>query len=607
MINVARRLQLEKLLADNTTFHTLFIFDIESIICNKNASELNISDKIVKFNNKIYLMEINNELIEGDFLDSINHMSKNDHNLIANFFKAVIMNISKISFFLMENFLKGVFDDNFTAIVYLRGNNIDILIRKSQIFSRFQNNLGLNIWQSLINDYLSSDESTLIPLIIRLHKYFIYLENYLKRETLESVNSEDNIVNEIFEDLKFIIYHLSGNIITHQDLICNINNIHNLNRVSSKDLNKKNKTPIDNITIDKFLSTWFDEYRNTNIEAGLALNANDSNQNDYGAEVDLPKNEFKINSLNNVNIIDSSECDHASKSEMEIEASLESCESESIFPKLSDSIIETNDLIGAKNKRLFGYCKTELINRKYSSSTSIPHSKFHKHNSITPFSKILMAVNTARRRVREYRHKQKIDKVKSMEGDLNFDEDKVQKDLEKCVFWNETLLKCPVFSYNKNNNEPGFNKCSPKANLTQNEPFENEDTSPSVSRRDVEIQVDTFRKNDTEDCKKHRVTNRKVEDAIVSRKERTEDFEVSKDYPGGNQYVSKTSNQIMNGNQYGWRNSVFKYTPLSGYNFNFNTPICYLYSNSPFVQMQGVNPIMITGKLGYKKNYTYRM
>ncbi|KAJ1607477.1 hypothetical protein OJ253_2374 [Cryptosporidium canis] len=488
IINVAKRLQAEKSVTEKKPHHTLFIFDIESAIYDKDIDYF-ISDQIVQLYNKIYLLEYN--CIESEiFIPNLSASRDDINNSIISFLKSLTSIMAKTSNFLLDIFYKAIFDCRFSSIIYIPSNEFNFIVDKHSNESDSFCNTKFNFWNKLSNESIYEYEGTLVSLIEKFHNYCCYFKHYynFKHEGNENNSSEFSDLPKAIDDLKLILFNLCGQIMASEDLLLKIESTGDLYGLLNIENSLINGTPIDFQMIDQYLIDWCDKSEGSN--ESLVSSFREIYQDEYVHESNAfcanftSEYRFDFEKFNKVE--DSTYC--LSQSNIELESELVNNRDKNQTYNLNKSVIGINDEfrrinLGSSNNhnQLNGLCEKQTR-----SFLSIPnHFKFNKHSE-TPLSKILFAVNTARRRVREYRHKQQA--IKSSRTDETSEQaSTLQSNPEKHIFWNKTLSKRPVFQYIKSN-ELEYN---PQKEFSPQDEVEIYNVQLN-SRKDAEVQVNTI-------------------------------------------------------------------------------------------------------------------
>lgn len=607
IINVAKRLQLERSATEKEIFHTFFIFDIESAIYDKNVEGCFVSDKMVKLYNKIYLLEYNySNCVESNALIPTASIKLGDiSNSMISFFKNLTSTMTKTSNFLLNIVSKAILDSNFSSIIYFQSSGLHLLIDKCIIDPNLFSNTKLNLWNKLNDQSIYNSESTLVPLIERFHNYCSYFKSYFalkNEEKNEIIASQFNNLTHALDDLKLVLFHLSGKIMTNEDLLFNIESTGDLYELINNENPYIHRTPIDFHTIDQYLIDWHEcsERGKESIISSFREICQDEYLNESNVYCtnftsDCP---YELEQLNNLE----NSTPSLSHSNLELDSELISSRDQIQECNLNKSVIGINDELKRIKHSKSNHCNkfSNFSERHTRSCLSIPnYVKLAKHSE-TPLSKILFAVNTARRRVREYRHKQQANKD-SEASEINETIKPFQSNSEKYVFWNKTLPKRPVFPYNENNEiEPDPpNECSKKEEIEI-------DIKPSTSKKDVEIQVNIVDSNDnSEYCATQEDTNNEndVNKAGISQ---NDSKEVAENYIYKNQLLGS---DLLNGwtgigNNF-YKNSV-SYNPVNTFQLNYQRPIVYQHSNcSPMFPGQNMGFGAFSGRPGNGNNYYF--
>lgn len=611
IINVAKRLKLEKSATEKETFHTLFIFDVESVIYDKSAEDCFVSDKMVKLYNKIYLLEFNyGDCIESGTLIPTDSISLEDaNNSIISFFKDLVSVMTKTSNFLLGIVSKALFDSNFSSIIYSQSSGLNVLIDKCIMEPDSFCDAKFSLWDKLNDVSIYKGESTLVPLIERFHSYFSYFKSYFalkSQEQHEITASQFDNLTQALDDLKLIVFNLSGKIMTSEDLLFNIENTEDLYELLSNQDSYIHRTPIDFDTIDQYLIDWCDSSEKG--KESIMSNFREICQDEYSNESNVYCTNFtsdcpyELEQLNN----NEESIPSLSHSNLDLGSELMSSRDQDQEYNLNKSVIGiSNELARIKHGKSNSCNKFSNFSEKHTKSCiSIPnYVKLAKHSE-TPLSKILFAVNTARRRVREYRHKQLANKDPEA-NEANQEIRPFQSNSEKYTFWNKTLPKRPVFPYSKENET----ESTPQDECSKQEEVEIEidiDIKPSTSKKDVEIQVNI---SDSKDSPEHCVAKDEASiehDLNKTGISQTDSSEVSEKYVYKNQPLGSESLNGwagMGNNLY--RNSI-SYTPVNAFQLNYQRPIVYQHSNcSPMFLGQNMGFGAFPGRTGNGNNYYF--
>ncbi|KAH8582596.1 uncharacterized protein ELE39_001252 [Cryptosporidium sp. chipmunk genotype I] len=488
MINVARRLQFEKLGTEKELFHKLFVFEIESVIYNKSIEDCCISKKV---ENKIYLLDYYYGLNEPTwFIPSKLIKLEDINNSIISFFTDLISMMARTSHFLLEIVSNAIFDNNYSSLIYAQCNGLNLFIDKCNTESISIQNSTSNYWNRF-NDYTNcASENTLVSLVIKFHNYYSLFKNNLflkNEENLEKMSSQCNNLVSDFEDLKLVLFSLSGKIIKHKDLLFNIENTGDLTRLIDNNDSLTCKTPIQFHIISRYLDDWFNESERN--KEPILLSLREICQDNYLDESGDLSNNFapgykkKLESIcieDNVSMFNSNS---------ELGSESKSCRNKNRLCNLNKSVVGIdNEHSRIKGEKLNFHNRSNGFAEKHTRSyLNIPNYFKLTKCSETPISKILFAVNTARRRVREYRHKQQVNKDLANEfaqGMIN----SLQSNTVKDMFWNKTLSRRPIFSYNRSISETETNTCNVYSVQDKIEIH----AEPQDSKKDVEVQVNNI-------------------------------------------------------------------------------------------------------------------
>ncbi|KAK6589517.1 hypothetical protein RS030_203052 [Cryptosporidium xiaoi] len=468
LITIARKLQLEKACEGNANFHTLLIINIESILLNKELNELKT---LKKASSQIFILDYistGKETSRPHFEEL--YEKKVNKELLITFLKSLINSRSKSSLFLFSILVKGILNKTFITIIFSRFNNLNIKLSKSELYSNDSTNMQLNNFGvKIISDNpLSSQVEKLHCYTSFLNKMYLefgieYIINSLKHGNIELTN--------VFEELAISIYNLSGNIFDFYEISNFINNFHVLLNFDKSEVdNKKGSDSINFADIYDHISFWLKE-----------INAGEKNN-----QMELyPLNDLSNHKVNNTGII--SECynnesyssivkqvDRREKNIDSIDNNID-YKPDNFENEIRESLTERKcELNNTRLEKTEQYQSLNRLGRSKSCMNIPMNYNLPTKVSVAAFSKILLAVNTARRRVREYRKKQQSQIIGRI--DL-YDEDQRVN-----TFWG-TVYKTPGTSL-----EDTDLKESP---LTV-DPIAKGDSCDAQKRetKDVEVQVD---------------------------------------------------------------------------------------------------------------------
>ncbi|OII74904.1 uncharacterized protein cubi_03035 [Cryptosporidium ubiquitum] len=562
MINVARKLQFENLVTRKELFHTLFIFDIESAIYDKNIVDFYMFDKLYK-HNKIYVLDYQCNFIESNtFVPSKFTKLEDINDSAIYFFRNLISIIAKTSSYLLEILSKAIFGNNYSSVIYVQCNGLNLFIDKCNMEPTSLLNSNINPWNKYNNYSSYSSDSKLLPLIKKFHNYCLFFRNSFlslkSEESYEKMSFQDNNVAQAFEDLKLVLFNLCGKIIKHEDLLFNIEHIGDITRLIDNNDSYIDRAPIHFSIINQCLNDWYEESeRNKKL---TILGFKNISQDEYLDENDTFCTDFTpgyINKLHQFSYIDDNNSNTFNYN-LDFGQELTSYRKKNQSYNLNKSVIGINNEHLRVNNKSNAYKLNSFGEKHTRSYLSIPNYFKFKHSE-TPISKILLAVNTARRRVREYRHKQQAHK--DLTGEFNHDTIKSpESNFLKDKFWNKTLSKRPIFSYNKNI-EIGtnrFNAYSVQDKIEiHDEPFD--------SKKDAEVQVNNI--NFEGQSEYFCVTNDKVYKSNMNKIDTThnDSIEISKNCAEKKQTIGlKLSNEGVGINNNLFKNSIgYKWLFLS--------------------------------------------
>ncbi|KAK9171626.1 hypothetical protein cmbei_7003635, partial [Cryptosporidium meleagridis] len=530
MINIARKLQFEKSIAEKDLFHKLFIFEIEYASYDKNTEDCYLFNSVY---NKIYFLDYNHRTRESNmFIPSKQIRSEDMNNSVSSFFSELTLMMAKTSHFLLEVVSNAIFDSNYSFIICTQCNELDLFIDKCNIESSLLNNTVFSLWNKINDNNNCADENTLVSLIKKFHNYYSLLKNSFltlrNEENLEKMSYQYNNLVLNFEDLKLVLFNLSGKIIKDEDLIFNIEQVGDLTRLLDNNDSLTYKTPIQFQIINKYLKNWYDESKSSKEPAILSLKVH---QDKHLDESNAMSKNFTAGYENNLDQLGSIEDDtNMFNTNLELESEFKSCRNNKQSHNLNKSVIGiNNEHLRIKNGKSNFYKLNGIGERHTRSYLSIPNHFKYTKRSETPISKILSAVNTARRRVREYRHKQASKDLTSEFAQNIFDP--LQTCPTKDIFWSKTLSKRPIFSNNKN-----IVQTETSNTYSVQEKIEICDDPPD-SKKDVEVQVDNINSKGKFECFNNICDI--TEENSINEEEilRNESIETTKDYQVKSQFL----------------------------------------------------------------------
>ncbi|CUV07350.1 unnamed protein product [Cryptosporidium hominis] len=597
MINIARKLQFEKSIAEKEIYHKLFIFEIEYASYDKNTEDCYLFNSVY---NKIYFLDYNYRIRESSmFIPSKQIKSEDIDNSVNSFFSDLTLTMAKTSHFLLEIVSNAIFDRNYSFIICAQCNGLNLFIDKCNIESSSLYNSAFSL-RTKINEYNNcADENTLVSLIKKFHNYHSLLKNnFLTLKNEENVEKMSyhysNLVTN-FEDLKLVLFNLSGKIIKDEDLIFNIEHVGDLTRLLDNNDSLTRKIPIQFHIINRYLKNWYNESESTKEPAILSLRVY---QDKHLDESNAMNKNFITGYENKLAQFISIE-DSASmfNSNLELESELISCRNKKHSYNLNKSVIGiSNEHLRVKNEKSNFYKLNGFGEKHTRSYLSIPNYLKYTKCSETPISKILSAVNTARRRVREYRHKQASKDLTSEFTQNVFDP--LQTCPAKDIFWSKTLSKRPIFSHNKNTVQTETSNT-----YSVQEKIEIYAEAPD-SKKDVEVQVDNINSEGKSECfsnicdetKKNNMNEETLRRESI---ETTENYQDKSQFSGLNAFNGGVG---INSNLY--KNSI-SYAPISCFNFNYQRPIIYQNTNSRLFPVQNIGIATFPGRTRNGNSYFF--
>ncbi|KAH8739249.1 hypothetical protein FG386_000006 [Cryptosporidium ryanae] len=470
LITIARKLQFERNFVESTKFHSLLIINIESILLNKELDKLKTLNKV---SSQIFIIDF---ILTDEEIIKLHHNELDEKRiskeLLIKFLKNLISLRSKNSLLLFSILTNGIINETFITIIFSRFNNINIILNKSEFF--FDDFIIIN--KPKLNNFTLQvfDNHSLSSLVEKLHSYTLLLNKIHLEFGIEyiinSLKNGNTEFTNIFEEFASIIYNLSGNIFDFYEIASFINNLHILlDSVKPEQYYKKENIAINFTEISYHINSWF-KGTNTNYKENDKVHDPLSKSEYYSVERSsqavkhVEQCEKDIDSVNSINL-------KPNNFEDRIEESL---------TKRKDGL--DNILLG----EVKGHCQsTQNLNRSKSCINISMNYNLPTKVSVSAFSKILIAVNTARRRVREYRKKQQNQNIRNIY--LNDDEQKEN------FFW-KTSYKSPSISA-----ESIFLKEStlPVDPITEIESC-NESKLLKKETKDVEVQADITIPNPSE-------------------------------------------------------------------------------------------------------------
>lgn len=594
MVNIARKLQFENSAIGKKSFHTLFIFNIESAIYDKNIENFCMLDKMYK-RNKIYILDYHYNLAESSTFNSSKITKLEDFkDSTISFFKNLTLMMAKTSNFLFGIVSKAIFDSKYSSVIHFQYNGLNLFIDKCNIEQIPICNFNFNLWNKFNDNSIYANESTLASFIKKFHDYYLFFKNNylsLNRGDYETINFQDNDLTQALEDLKLVLFNLCGKVIKHEDLLFNIEHIGDITKIIDNNDSYDCKTPIRFNIINQCLNGWNEESEG-NEE--IALSFKEVFQDDYLDENDTLSAEFtpryRYRSQQFGSIEDNTP--GIFNSNLEFESELINHRNKNQTYNLNKSVIGINDeLLRIKNGKPNVYNRLNSFGEKHTRSyLSIPNYFKFKHSE-TPISKILLAVNTARRRVREYRLKQQTNKDSTAE--FNQDTIKIpQPNLMKDKFWNKTLSKRPIFSYSKNISEVEVNYCN-----TYSVQNKIEIHAEPPNSKDAEVQVNNI--NSEKQSKYLHTTRDKLHGINVSKTNTIHNFsiEILENHLEEKQTVGLNSLNEVIGIKSNLLNNPISYAPINSLSFNYQKPIIYQNTScSPMFPMHNIGIATFSGR-----------